>query len=313
MLTGKKPKIIVFGGINMNLITLAPRLPNPGETVKGDYFYTNPGGKGANQAVAACKMGADVKMIGRVGDDIFGSELMSGLIKHGVDTDGISVDTDKSSGVAVIVLNNQRENHILATYGANSACDNSEILVAEAALMNADALMLQMETPYEISIEMAKIAKNSQVKVIWDPAPPLDFPADAYKYIDVVTPNQSEALNLTGIEVDDIASAKLAAHILHDKGVMTVVIKLGGQGVYFVTHDQEAHVPSYDFPPVNTVAAGDAFGGAFTVALCEGKSVEQSIEYGTAAGALAITKRGVQDSMPDRKYVEELVAGRYKQ
>ena len=310
MSSDKKPKIVVFGGINMNLITLSSRFPTPGETVKGSYFYTASGGKGANQAVAACKMGSDVKIIGRVGDDVFGSELITDLNTHGVDTDGISVDKANSSGVAVIILNDQRENQILATYGANANCDNREVLIAEAALMNADALMLQMETPYEISLELAKIAKKSGVNVIWDPAPPIDFPDEVYKYIDVLTPNQSEALNLTGIEVNDITSAKSAAHILHDKGVRIVIIKLGDQGAYFVTDDQEGHVPSYDLPVVNTVAAGDAFGGAFTTTFCEGKSVEQSIRYGTAAGALAITKRGVQDSMPYRKYVEELVTSR---
>ena len=125
------------------------------------------------------------------------------------------------------------------------------MLIADAVLMNADALMLQMETPYEISLELAKIAKKSGVNVIWDPAPPIDFPDEVYKYIDVLTPNQTQALNLTGIEVDDITSAKSAAHILHDKGVRIVIIKLGDQGAYFVTDDQEGHVPSYDLPAVN--------------------------------------------------------------
>jgi ribokinase len=303
------PTIVVLGGINMDLIGITPRLPGPGETVVGERFYTTPGGKGGNQAVAAARMGARVRMIGRVGEDVFGPDLVENLRGHGVDVSGVALDPDHASGIAVILLDALRQNHIVAFYGANLRCDSQQLLAAEAALEGADALLLQLETPYEVSLKAARAAKKRGVPVIWDPAPAAGFPPESYASLDIVTPNQTEAQDLTGIEVTDIPSARAAAEALLKKGAPVAVIKLGEAGVYYSTSCGSGHVPSFEVEVADTVAAGDAFAGAFAVALGEGKGLEEALHHGTAAGALAVTRPGAQEAMPSRDEVESLLAG----
>ena len=304
----KRPRIVVLGGINMDLIAIAPRLPSPGETVVGEEFYTAPGGKGANQAVAAARLGAQVLMVGRVGEDVYGPTLLADLRGHGIDVSGVAQDPERASGIAVILLNAERENHIVAIYGANMACDGTQLEAARAALDGADALLLQMEIPLEVSLAAAQAATSRGVPVIWDPAPAREMPQEAYADTEVLTPNQSEAEVLTGIHVRDIDSARKAAEALLRSGVGVAVVKLGELGVYYATRDGGGHVPAYRVQAVDTVAAGDAFGGALAVALAKGEDLEGAVRYGAAAGALAVTKPGAQEAMPAKEEVERLLA-----
>ncbi len=308
MSADRRPAIVVLGGINMDLIGAAPRLPAPGETVLGDEFYTAPGGKGGNQAVAAAMMGAATKMVGRVGRDMFGPGMLDDLRGYGVDVTGVAEDPDAASGIAVILLDASRQNHIVAIYGANMRCDDTQVRAAAAALAGADALMLQLEIPAATSLKAARVAREMGARVVWDPAPAVGFPPEAYEVVDLLTPNQTEAEALTGVEVADTASAAAAARALVGRGVGAVVLKLGEDGAYYLSGGDEGHVRSYDVEATDTVAAGDAFGAAMTCALAEGASMREAVGYGTAAGALAVTRPGAQEAMPSRADVEALLA-----
>ena len=305
--TSKKPKVVVVGGLNMDLIGVAERMPNPGETIGGTEFYTAPGGKGGNQAVAAARIGAEVRMVGRVGQDMFGPMLLDSLRESGVDVGGVSTDPDNSSGIAIILLDSDRQNYIVQVYGANRAGEEAIAEDALKALEGADALMLQMETPVEVSMWAARAAKERGVTVVWDPAPPTPFTEEAYRLVDVLAPNQTEAEYLTGVPVTDVGSAQRATKALLEAGASVAVIKLGELGAYYASGEREGHVAPLQVEQVDTVAAGDAFGGALTVAIAEGMELEAAVRYGCAAGALAVTKPGAQDAMPTRAEVEALL------
>ena len=306
-MTANRPKIVVLGSINMDLVAVAAALPKPGETVMGDGFATLPGGKGANQAVAAARLGADVRMIGRVGDDVFGPMLLENLQANGVDVSDVMTTPGMSSGIAVILLDDERENYIVGIYGANMACDEIQVQATSLALDGADALLLQMEIPLDVSLEAARIARQKEVRVIYDPAPPSEIPFSSYQSFDIIAPNQSEAEVLTGVEVSGIDSAHEAASILRSRGAHTALIKLGEQGVVYSTGDFVGHVPAFQVEAVDTVAAGDGFAGALAVALAEGQPIGRALRFASAAGALVVTKRGAQDAMPDRFEVERLL------
>ncbi len=291
----------------MDLVAIAPSLPTPGGTVMGSDFATLPGGKGANQAVAAARLGADVRMIGRVGNDVFGPTLIESLQATGVDVSDVVVTPDASSGIAVILLDEGRENYIVGIYGANMACDEVQVEAASRALEGADALLLQMEVPLEVSLEAAKIARQEGVRVIYDPAPPSGIPAEAYTVFDIIAPNQSEAEVLTGITVNDVASAQEAAKVLRSRGAPTAIVKLGEDGVVYSSGDLADHIPAFQVEAEDTVAAGDGFAGALAVALAEGQALEDALRFANAAGALVVTKRGAQDAMPNRAEVEQLL------
>ena len=302
-----RPRIVVLGSINMDLVATTPALPQPGETVMGAGFATLPGGKGANQAVAAARLGADVRMIGRVGDDAFGPMLLASLEANGVRADDVVTTPGMSSGVAVILLDDERQNYIVGIYGANMACDDVQLRAASRALEGADALLLQMEIPLGVSLEAAAIARRIGVRVIHDPAPPSELPESAYGAFDIIAPNQSEAEVLTGVTVDGIDSAREAARILRSRGAGTAIVKLGERGVVYASDDRAGHVPAFEVEAVDTVAAGDGFAGALAVALAEGQPLERAVRFAAAAGALVVTKRGAQDAMPDRAEVERLL------
>ena len=300
------PNIVALGGMNMALIGTATRLPQPGETLRGERFYTAPGGKGATQAVAAARLGANVKMVGRVGKDMFGPRLLDALKSDGIDVTGVAEDPDHPSGVGMIVLNAERQNHVLAIYGANLRCNEDQLAAVEAALDGADVLLLQMELPFPLSMAAAKTAQSQGVTTMLDPAPASDIPPDAFRHVDIITPNQTEAEYHTAIRVDDTPSAQEAAEALLEKGVGTAIVKLAEQGVYWASREASGYVPAYEVEVVDTISAGDAFSGALAVALGEGRSMEEAIRYGAAAGALAVTKRGVQTAMPTRTEVDGL-------
>ena len=302
----RSPTIVVLGSINMDLVGAVSRFPSPGETVLGGDFYTAPGGKGANQAVAAARMGASVRMIGRVGTDVFAPTLLDNLRANGVDVTGVTQDPDAPSGVAMVLLDASHENRIVVLSGANMRCDDTQVDAAALALQGADALMLQCELPSAVSLEAARIAREMGIRVVWDPAPADAFPPEAHKLVDVLTPNQAEATALTGTDVTDAASAESAARAFVQRGVRAVVVKLGEAGASYLSDADSGYIPPFEVDALDTVAAGDAFGAAMTCALAEGKPLPDAVRYGAAAGALAATRPGAQEAMPTRSEVESL-------
>lgn len=306
-MTQQAPKIIVLGGINMDLVTFSPRFPEPGETVVGTRFITYAGGKGANQAVAAARMDATAVMVGRVGGDIFGPQLLEGLSAAGVDVSGISVNPDESSGIAVIGIDKSAQNSITQILGANNTCGPAEAEAVRRALPGASALLLQLEVSPQLSLEVAHDAKALGVTVILDPGPVRPLPKGFLSLCDVITPNETEAQALVGFPVTGPDSAARAAALLLERGARTVVVKLGAQGAYFAGQDGQGTVLPFNVDALDSVAAGDAFNGALAVLLAEGKVFGEAVTVACAAGALAVTRTGAQDSMPRRRQVEDLI------
>ncbi len=291
----------------MDLVTFAPRFPRRGETVVGNRFLTYAGGKGANQAVAAARMGASSAMVGRVGGDIFGPQLLDGLAAAGVDISGVGVNKDESSGIAVIGVDETAQNCITQVLGANNSCGPEQAAAVKLGLPGATALLLQLEVSVELSLEVAREAKAQGVSVMLDPAPVRPMPAELLSLCDVITPNETEAQALVDFPVIGSESAAKAAEVLLEKGVGTAVIKLGSQGAYFASQSSRGMVLPFQVDAVDSVAAGDAFNGALAVSLAEGRSLEEAVTIACAAGGLAVTRTGAQDSMPERSLVEELV------
>lgn len=253
-------------------------------------------------------MGAKVRMIGRVGSDAFGRQLLESLKGSGVDVSGVGVDCESNSGVAVINVDASAQNRIVQVLGANAACGQPEFEQARIALKDASILMLQLEVPVELSLAIAREAAAKGKIVVLDPAPAKDIPQELYALVDYITPNETEAQALVGFPVDDVPSARKAARKLLGRGVGCAIIKMGGMGVYYTTGEVSECLPAYTVVAVDTVAAGDAFNGALAVALAEGKNLDETMRWAMAAGALAVTKTGAQDSMPTRDELEEFLA-----
>jgi len=299
--------VVVFGSINMDLVVRTPRLPTPGETLTGHTFFTAPGGKGANQAVACARLGVPTRMVGRVGDDLFGEQLRASLRSFGVQDDGV-LTTPGPSGVALIAVDDTAENTIVIVPGANGAVSIADIPRLERALDGARALLLQLEVPIETVVAAARAAHTRGVTVILDPAPALPLPDELYALADIITPNEHEAATLTGIAVRDDQGAIAAARALIARGARRVAIKLGARGALTADAEGEQFWSPFTVTPVDTVAAGDAFNGGLAVALSEGRSFNEAIRWGLAAGALSVTRHGAQPSMPERNEVLTLLA-----
>ena len=295
--------IVVLGGINMDLVTLTSRFPTAGETVVGNRFLTYGGGKGANQAVAAGRMGGNVAMVGRVGDDVFAPQALSTLVNSGVDVSHVGVQEETSTGLAIISIDEAAQNQIIQVLGANNTCGEAESDRVTGLLDRASTLLLQLEVSVDLSLRVAQEAKGKGVRVILDPSPVRPLPEAFYSCIDIITPNETDAQALAGFPVSDPDSAKEAARVLLDKGVDTVIVTLGPQGVYFATGEGGDFVPAHAVEAIDSVGAGDAFNGALAVALAEGMSLERAVRIASAAGALSVTRSGAQDSMPMRKEV----------
>jgi ribokinase len=304
--------VLVFGSINMDLVARTPRLPAPAETITGHEFFTAPGGKGANQAVAAARLGAPTHMLGRVGGDGFGMELRQKLAEAGVDTSGVLVDAEVSSGVAVIAVDDQAQNTIIIIPGANGRVGQADVKRLAQYLEGAKLLLLQLEVPLEATMAAAKLAWQSGVKVIFDPAPALDLPAELYNWVDIITPNEVEAGQLVGFPVKTPEDGRRAADALLNRGVKTAIVKMGALGVVYATQEAEAggFAPAFKVEAVDTVAAGDAFNGGLATALSEGRSLLEAIQWGAAAGALSATKAGAQPSMARRPELEAFLKER---
>jgi ribokinase len=300
--------VLVFGSINLDLVTRTPRLPVPGETLCGYSFETIPGGKGANQAVAVARLGVPTQMIGRVGGDRFGEELLTSLKASGVGCGRVQVDAAAASGVAVIAVADNSENHIIIVPGANGRLDQSDVERLRTELPAARVLLLQLEIPLPTVVAAAQAAKQTGVTVILDPAPAQnDLPAALYPLVDVLTPNQVEAGQLVGFPVKNQGDADRAATVLRQRGVKTVLIKLGKQGAFCLSDESRFLIPAFPVKAIDTVAAGDAFNGGFAAGLAAGLPLRRAVTWGTATAALSVTKRGAQPSMPTRAEVEALL------
>lgn len=302
--------IIVFGSINMDLVTKTPRLPVAGETLTGYEFFTAGGGKGANQAVAAARLGISTQMVGRLGNDDFGRQLLRHLQAAGVQTDGVLVDETTSSGVAVITVDDAGENNIIIIGGANGRLNETDVERLRSRLPGAAALLMQLEIPMATVQLAAQVAHSAGVPVILDPAPAQDIPDELYPLIDIITPNQLEASQLVGFPVDGQEAARQASAELQQRGVSTVIVKLGDRGVFCATAEETFFVPAFSVQAVDTVAAGDAFNGALAVALAQGRLLREAVVWGAAAGALSATKAGAQPSLPDRETFEAFLKQR---
>lgn len=271
-----------------------------GETLTGNSFFSTPGGKGANQAVAVARLGVPTQMVGRVGNDDFGQQLLAQLRSTGVDAAAVWVDQSVGSGVAAIAINETGENSIIVIPGANGQVDETDVDRLKPLLSEASVLLLQLEIPLPAVCAAADAAQQAGVTVILDPAPVHgDLPEHLYALADIVTPNAVEATQLTGIDVTTPEGANQAAQALRQRGVKTAIVKLGDRGVCCATASETFFVPAFPVSAVDTVAAGDAFNGALAAALVRGLSLKEAIVWGSAAGAIAATQPGAQSSLPD--------------
>lgn len=287
----------------MDLVTLTSRFPAAGETVVGNRFLTYGGGKGANQAVAAGRMGGNVVMVGRVGDDVFASQALSTLVDSGVDVSQVGVEEDTSTGLAIISIDAAAQNQIIQVLGANDTCGEEEAAKVTSLLDRASTLLLQLEVSVDLSLRVAQVAREKGVRVILDPSPVRPLPEAFYSCVDIITPNETDARALAGFPVNDRDSAMEAARVLLDRGIETVLVTLGPQGVYFATREGGDFVPAHSVDAIDSVGAGDAFNGALAVALAESMALDQAVRVASAAGALSVTRSGAQDSMPMREEV----------
>ena len=301
--------IAVVGSLNMDLVIRSPRIPRPGETILGGELHTVPGGKGANQAVAAARLGARVSMIGRVGQDAFAAPLLENLVADGIDHAFVLQDGGTATGVALIVVDDNGENSIVVSSGANMRLSPTDVESAEPAIAAADLLVLQLEVPLESVIRSAELARAHGVKVVLNPAPARLLPAELLSMIDILVPNESEAALLTGLPAGTLAEAAEAVEALLGSGVGTVILTLGARGALPARKGEMRVVPAFEVEPVDTTAAGDAFVAGLSVALAEGRRLYEAVRWGNAAGGLAATKLGAQTSLPTRQSLESLLAG----
>jgi ribokinase len=292
-------KVVIVGSLNMDLVTRAPRLPRAGETLAGQSFVTVPGGKGANQAVAAARLGASVAMIGCVGDDAYGEQLRAALRAEGIDCQAVTAIAGESTGVALIVVDDSSQNAIVIVAGGNGHVSSSVVDRFDALLSQAEVIICQLEVPMVTVGHVLRRGRELGKTVILNPAPASGpLPAEWYAWIDYLIPNESEAAALTGLSVDNVATADAAATALLASGVEKVIVTLGEQGALFASQAGSSHFPAPKVKPVDTTAAGDTFVGGFAAALAEGKSEPEAIRFGQIAAALSVTRSGAQPSIP---------------
>jgi ribokinase len=300
--------IIVIGSINTDLVVRASRFPAPGETIQGEDLATIPGGKGANQAVAAARLGVKVAMVGRVGADSFGAHLIENLKQNHVDTTRVMRDETAATGTAVIVVDSHGQNSIVLSPGANAQVKPAD--VEPASFLEPKLLLLQLEIPIETVLHAARLAKESGLRVLLNPAPARELPDELLALADFIIPNETELSLLTGKTVSDIRSVETAARSLVTREAQTVIVTLGANGALIVNKDGTKHIPSFKVNVVDTTAAGDAFIGGFAVGILGGQSLEDAVQYASACGALAVTKFGAQPSLPTSDEVKLFVRAR---
>ncbi len=296
-------KIVVIGSSNTDMVVKTNKFPVPGETILGGEFFMFSGGKGANQAVAAARMGNEVVFVCKTGNDIFGQRAIEEFNKEGIQTKYIATDPAKASGTALILVDSTGENEIVVASGANETLSEKNIDAASTELAAADIVLLQLEIPLRSVVYAAKKAKSLGRKVILNPAPAQPLPDELYPTLFLMTPNETEAALLTGIPVTDINSAARAAAVLLNKGVENIIVTLGAQGALFINQETQLLVKAPVVNAVDTTAAGDVFNGVLAGEISSGKKWEEAIQTACRAASISVTKMGAQASMPYRNEI----------
>ena len=299
-----KPAIVVIGSSNTDMVIQTDHIPVPGETILGGKFFMNPGGKGANQAVAAARLGGNVIFICKTGNDVFGQQSTELFKKENINTSYLLSDTVHPSGVALITVDKHGENTIAVASGSNGHLFPEDLKAAENIISQAAFVLIQLEIPLETVEHVASLAKAKNVRLILNPAPARELPDTLLKKISIITPNETEAEKLTGIAVTDKASAEKAAKILNRKGIKTVILTRGAEGAMIVQDETVTSIPSLAVDAVDTTAAGDVFNGALAVALAEGKDLVAAITFACRAAAISVTRLGAQASAPYRSELD---------
>ncbi len=297
--------VLVIGSSNTDLVIRTNKLPAPGETVLGGTFFTAAGGKGANQAVAAARAGAQVTFIARMGCDDFGKRALSAFQCEGIDTRWIVSDPDLPSGVAFILVDDRGENSITVASGANAALSPDQI--QDRAYQGAEICLLQLEIPIETVVQAVYLSTKNETRVVLNPAA-ADLPEEIWPHLFLITPNQTETEHFTGIPPNSPKNIAKAADKLLQKGAQNAIITLGAQGAFLATSDQTLHIPAFKATSIDTTGAGDAFNGALACALSENQSLETAIRFACAAGALTVGKAGAQPAIPTRDQIDALLA-----
>ena len=295
-------KIIVVGSANTDMVVKIDKHPLPGETRLGGDFFMNAGGKGANQAVAAARLGGNVAFVAKVGNDIFGKQTLEGLTNENIDTSHVFIDDFAPSGTALIIVNAEGENSIVVASGANAKLNEKDV-ASISDLTDTAFILMQLETPIETISAVINAANIKGTNVILNPAPAQQLSQTILEGLFLLVPNESEASILTGIQVIDLASASIAADALLDKGVRHVIITLGKQGAFFKSVSREILIPAPIVTAIDTTAAGDTFCGALTVALTEGKDWDDAIRFAVTAASISVTRMGAQSSVPYRNEI----------
>ena len=301
------PTIAVVGSANTDFVLQVPELPAKGQTVLGDRFTIVRGGKGANQAVAAARLGAQVTFIARLGADAFGNEALDAYQQEGIRTDFVIQDPDTHSGVALILVNPNGENTVSVGPGANSRLTAGDVYAASAAIREADCLLVQLEIPVEAVLAALEIAHRHHVRTILNPAPARTLPAEILKLVDTLTPNETEAAILAHQDASAVQTDSLP-HLASILGIPNLVVTLGSKGAYILQSGTTSFIPPFPITPVDTTAAGDAFNGALAVALARDESLPQAVRYACAAGAMTATRLGAQPSLPGREELDRFIA-----
>ncbi|MBE4816945.1 MULTISPECIES: ribokinase [unclassified Enterobacter cloacae complex] len=300
--------LVVLGSINADHILNLEMFPTPGETVTGIQYQVAFGGKGANQAVAAGRSGANIAFIACTGDDDTGERVRKQLASDNIDIAPVSVVAGESTGVALIFVNAEGENVIGIHAGANAALTTECVEAQRGIIAGAEALLMQLESPVESVLAAAKIAHENHTSVVLNPAPARVLSDELLALVDIITPNETEAEKLTGIRVENDDDAARAALALHEKGIGTVIITLGSRGVWASVNGEGRRVPGFKVKAIDTIAAGDTFNGALVTALLEGKAMDDAIRFAHAAAAIAVTRKGAQPSVPWRKEIDEFLS-----
>jgi len=301
-------KLVVLGSVNADHVLQVPSFPRPGETLHGKGYAVIPGGKGANQAVAAARLGADVAFIACVGDDSFGTNIREAFKADGMNVDGVMVEKDTPTGIAMIQVSATGENSICISAEANECLTPARLKPFHYLISDADMLLMQLETPIESIQKAAQIAKQANTKVVLNPAPAQPLTDQLLQLVDIITPNETEAEQLTGIKVSDMQSAQQAAKSLHAKGIELVMITLGSEGVWVSQNGQGEQIKGFSVKAIDTTAAGDTFNGALLTRLIEGAKLAEAIVFAHAAAAITVTGIGAQTSIPYRGDVDKFLA-----
>jgi ribokinase len=300
-------KLVVVGSLNMDLVVRTPHLPRPGETILGRDFMTVPGGKGANQTVAAAKLGATVHMVGRVGSDDFGRALRENLRAAGADDSYVSTEDSAASGIAIIEVDDSGQNTIVVAPGANAHVTRADVDAARSIIASSQAVIAQLEIPLDTVGHALNTARTANVLTILNPAPAQSLSTELLSLVDLLVPNESEAALLTGIEVTDDVSAEQAARQLQERGARAVVITLGARGALALSEGKAWRIPPFRVKAIDATAAGDAFVGALATAYATQRDLDTALREASAAGALAATRLGAQPSLPTRAELDEFL------